>query len=580
MSMSPVPIRPAAGMPGKPITETTVAGPIPPMQQNAGGVEEQQRKARADRAVAVNAVLNGEFRDMVQSSLSSRYHQETFGDLQSGACIKSNNNVMTDVLDRVATAWPSAVYTLRKGTTDIEDDAFDRLLEMLQLESLAAELDRKGLVHPGIILFPILAPDPETQTRRLRVLLLTPDEFDLRRSPYDRNNFCAFTYFYTDAGGVACKTVWTALRWDTFQKDARAGVEEWALVDTGEHRHGRIPAVYYRFKPHRLWSENYGKDLCDTTVEVNAAESHLALVMPGQVKTMLGQAPHLPPGQVGRHMAVLEAGDNSSVQVADWQLDTATFVETFIKRPRRTAAVRLGLPGDEWDVGVPPSGEALRMRYAERDLRATQRQYGLKKAVYDLVMLCMELLHLNAEAPVRVGGKDVVWPIEGFSETAGLSRTGDAQDPEDAGEYSFDGEDADDADDKAEHRGGLLPPFEVGVPWKQQPVQLHIDIGEPRYPESAAEREARSKFELDTGLTDRGELLKERNPDVEKPLEMVRKKLELERGFRQTLQRAAVPAAFKAAAPGQVPPPGQQPPEAAPPPPPPKGKGKEDDKEE
>lgn len=515
------PIDRAPVMPGRPPQAAGVPLPQDPRETP----QEEERKKRMQRAQAVNAVLSGEFRDMVVATLEASYHQDTFADLQMGALFRTHNNVMQDVLDRVATAFPSARFYLQRGGQEIEDENFKRLLSMMDYAAEGRHLDRMQLVHPGVVIHPVVVYDEETGRRHLRHLRLTPGEFDLEVSATDRSTYSEFTHYYNDpVTGVACKCEWTAKEWEVYHKAATSarGVTEWVKMDEGEHPFGCIPIVYQRLHPEKLWSDNHGKDLVDTTVGVNAAESILALLMPGQVKTLVGQVEKWPPGQNARHVGVLEAGENSSVQLVDWQLDLAAFTEEYIKRPRRTAAVRMGLPGDEWDVGVPPSGEALRMRYAERDQRAKARQPGIVKNLIKLFWLDVMTVYWNLSRPTRTENGDCIIPIDGFD--GGWFKR--ARDAKKAGQPE--------PEFIPPSPTEVLPPFDPDAHWTEQEVQFGMDVDEPRYPEGRAEWEARARMRLELGLTNRGELLAEENPDLQDPLSVVRKNLALERGFKQT----------------------------------------------
>lgn len=526
--------------------------PGPPDTDKLKQPGESEREKRAARAQAVNAVLASEFRNMVQASLETRYHQDTFAEMQMGSLFMTHNNVMADVLDRVATAYPSARYYLQRNGAEVEDENFTRMMELLDYDSLGANLDRLGLVHPGVVVHPTVVFDEDSGKRKLEHLVLTPGEFDLKRSRHNSASFSQFTHFYTDPEtGYACKVEWTSQAWELYHKSGTGpGGTEWSKMDEGVHPFGCVPVLYYRLHSDQLWSTNYGKDLVDTTVEVNAAESVMAYMMPGQVKTVLGQATHWPPGQVARHIGVLEAGDNSSVQMVDWQLDLAAFSEQFIKRPRRTIAVRMGLPGDEWDVGVPPSGEALRMRYAERDSRANKRKRNLSRAMRKLYWLDLATLFWNLGRPTKMHGGERVLPIDGFdggwAARKGLNPDGVPE--------AF----------TPPAPATVMPPFDPALPWSAQEVQFGLDIADTTYPLNQTEREARDRFRLEMGLTNQGELLLEENPDADKPLDTIRRNLALTRGFRQTMavgRPGAPPVKVGAPAPGA---PGKPPPKTAP----------------
>ena len=204
-------------MPGRPPQTAGVPLPDDPRET----LEEKERKKRVTRAQAVNAVLAGEFRDMVSAALEAAYHQETFADLQMGALFRTNNNVMQDVLDRVATAVPGARLYLQRGGQEIEDENFKRLTKLMDYAAEAQYLDRQQLVHPAVVIHPVVVYDEETGRRHLRHLRLTPGEFDLEASKQDRSSYSEFTHYYSDpAMGHACKCEWTSKKWEVYHKAA------------------------------------------------------------------------------------------------------------------------------------------------------------------------------------------------------------------------------------------------------------------------------------------------------------------------------------------------------------------------
>ena len=455
--------------------------------------------ARKETALLVNAVQDGRFSAYVQANLASRYDAGTFARLKISHGIQTHNNIQVDVLDKACSAWSEgAQYQLVTPDGRYSDGGeFASALEVGNFDELMRTIDVLTELHPRIAVAPTVVEQERTGRRVFRWTIHDPSTFNVIPA---KGNPCDFagieTYdFEPDKQGVLrdVKTTWTV---DKITKYRMAKLGKWELVSQDDNIYRAIPFVLFgRCSPSSsIWCNCPGPLLSAITIEANSWETFLSYIGSGQIKVIAGQFKEFPSGQALRHAGVLSLGDSAeNIMPLDFQTNVDVFVATYITRLRQSAAVHMGLGGDEFAQGAQqPSGESLKMRYAERERRAQRKRPFLKDSLVELFWMQQHVLATQLQAGPIHGVKGTV----PYDPAAGTSA-----------------------------------------------ATLLVDVNETVYPELATEVAAHEDRELQLGLTNRPSLYKRRNPDAteEQARQAVQDNLLLEAQYLRMAQPRAAP---------------------------------------
>lgn len=430
---------------------------------------------RRQTAALIRRVMSGDgLEDDVTAALARRYHPNTFRQLKFDHGVATHNRLMADVVGRLAIEWQDgADYSLTDSNgEDVAEDLLRGFLDALDVDNCMREVGRLVRVHPAVLVMPVAVYDEATDTRLARLCIYTPEHFTLIPSRTNHTGFAGFEVFseYTDDGHEIQRRV----RW------TREGVTEWTAKETGrwvqtakvENPYGLLPGVLFRMGApvHCPWVDNFGEMLAEKTIEANCWETVLGFKGSSQIKVLTGQFADFPPGQSFRDAGVINIGEAENSQVVDFQTDLAGFANVMIERLRRQACLGVGLGLDEFDqTGVPPSGEALKMRYFKRDQQALIVRRHLVESLRQLYWVSLTVLwHEQA----RTGG-DVK---------------------------------------RISNLPSELPPY---VADNQLAFTFRVDPRELSYPELAAEHQAKVDWQMSKGLISRTDLMRRENPDLD-----------------------------------------------------------------
>lgn len=441
----------------------------------------RHQAAHEDRrwdAERIRHVQHGSYGRYVEDALRKAYHPDTFNAMR--ARLRLSNNVLGDILSKLAVAWSEGATYKLVGADGAEyddaDGAFAAFLEQARLDQLAAHLDELTWLHRRIAVGPQVIDRDRTGLRALTWAIHTPETFDVLGCADAPGEWEALVTYgeCEDERNVErkCKTVWTSDTVTTYiLRDAR-----WELRSQEDNPYRTIPFVLFpaSSSSESVWMPSVGHMLADATIETACWETLLSYVGAGQVKVLAAELKGFPSGQVLRHAGAIDLGGAGPVSVLDFQTDIEKMASVYIARLRRQASIAVGLGGDEFDLsGQPPSGEAIKMRYWSRDRASLHKRASLKGAMIELFWLAQHVLAYQLTATVDDEGEPAA-PITGITATV----------PYDPATYDTKG------------------------------LRLAIDVNEIVYPELAAERAQREDRDLELGLTNPVELYLRRNPDA------------------------------------------------------------------
>jgi hypothetical protein len=332
--------------------------------------------------------------------------------------------------------------------------------------------------------------DERTGKRHLAVKVLTPDVFHYEPCKDNPSAYRGISLYGDDVrGGEVIKTRVTWLRdavlyWHRKRHDTR-----WTLDDRKENVYRAVPGAGIHYDVGYLWSSHHGRELAESTIQANVAQSLANLNMPTQGKMLAGVFDRMAKHQKFRNAGFLDTGmaGGGNQQLLDYQTDVEGFRKAFIDAERRMAAVLLGLPPDEFEnTTIPPSGESVRLRYLGQQFQAETRRPALKAACEQLVWSALQIAFVEVERKAGPG-EDPLPPLAGFPTIASL------------------------------------PPVIADTAPEDQPFRIRIDVQNLRWPETQAEREARINFETARGYTTDAHEYALLNPDAVNAAEEVTK---------------------------------------------------------
>jgi len=435
---------------------------------------EKEFQGRVATACFVNDVYARHFHENVRELLKAQFNAETFEAMQLD--IRTSINVLADVVNKLAVAWAEgATYALtdEAGDYDDADGAFSSFLSVAGFDDLGRALDRKTELHPRIAVGPRVCMQERSGRRVFTWSVYDPSSFMLMPSEDNPSDFVELdTYGWTTVNGVRrqSKVLW---RSDVVCKMVLNQQQRWEILSEEENPYGVIPFVLFAgCNPvDELWPPCIGSEMADVTVSVCAAETMLANQSLSQIKVLAGEFKDFPRGQNARQCGLINVGDAQNLNLLDYQTNVPQFSDVFVQRPRRNALSSVDLPSDEFDAtGMPPSGEALKMRYSNRDRRAVHKRPHLKKSMVELFWMSQHVLATKFNEADKDG---VVRQIEGITS---------------------------------------LIPYDAAT--MTSSLTFSIDVNEITYPELAAERAAAEDRDLSLGLTNLAELYMRRNPDA------------------------------------------------------------------
>lgn len=495
----------------------------------------QGTKSRRAMAACVNDCMAGNAFHLVDEKLRARFHPQTYAAMALQSGTRASHNVMVDAIDRLdESTWPSARYELQgleddEPAVDVEspahEDAERRLehwVEVAKPDQLAQRVSRLLWVHPAICVMPWVAYSARTGARKFTWIVLDPSSFDLIPSRHIPGDWEALQTFAPCAPGdrVEHMTEWRhdVVKYYERKRAAEGSDREdpWHLVREEPNPFGVVPAVIFQGVPGKLWSDNYGPMLLESTIEVNCAQTLMTYNSAGQVKIMLGALDNMKSGQVLRHGALVDVPGTGTVQVGDLTTDVQAFAQTFIRDERTAVAISLGLPADEfYSTTMAPSGESLKLRYWGRTLRARKHRDAIRPRIQECYALSLHVINtaLSFTAPDPATGAAVAMPpIEGFASPADL------------------------------------PPYDTAAPYTAQPYTLAIDVEDLQPPETQQEREARIDFDISQGFTTAAKILQAENPDIQDPEAVIKENLAKTQEMRQMKSKAMGPQMSQAPA--------------------------------
>lgn len=443
------------------------------------GAEENEIARRMRLSEDVNMCLDGCIDRMVIEVIEAAHDKGEAAKLITQTGISTRLNLMRDALNKVDKSWAEGAEYSLAGEGVGEDgggEVFQRHVERAHLDPVAKECSQAMWVHPGFAAMPmVIDGEEEGDPRRFVTRLFTPDRFNVQAEDgapgvvrcvelfsFNRRSDKPFEKLKVDR-----------VTWEKYVR--KSPTEKWEHAGEGEHGYGVIPVALARPVPFRLWADNYGAQLLEATVRVNAAQTLLTHNGFSQVKALVGSFQKAPATQVLKQGALIDAPQGATLQ--DFQTDQAAFRAAHIDGERRMVAALFGFPADEFDgTTVPQSGEALKIRMFAAMQMAAKRREWLTRFVTDLYWIGLQVLATHMMEP----GKP---PIEGY-----------------------------------ERGMADLPPFVGSTPEKpitsyaQQPVRLVVKPREVVLPQLASEVAAQEDREIELGLTSVVALYLKRNP--------------------------------------------------------------------
>lgn len=453
----------------------------------------------------VDAVYRNDFEHLVCNVLQNRFPPETYEGLRVAASSSKRQNLLRDIVGKLAIAWPGSEAWLKQrdgaapesdGTPEreaemreysgalmlddegeVESPEFDALMEAMSLDTMMPVIDAYVLLHPRIAVMPAFVYDDAIQKRCVCFRVLTPEHFTVTCDPTARHIITSFAEYYCamhDGKTHEMRRVWTRAAYKDQRLEDWGGHKQWRDFGPVQvNPYNRIPVTFFgATKPLTSpWCEVNGEVLAENTVEINAAETFLSLLMLQQVKVLAGE---FKPGEfadqlVTPGMVVQFPMGAENVQVLDFQINAGEYRTNFIDAPRREACVANGLNPDEFETSGPESGEARKMREHNKIQQALRRRVFLRDSVVELYWLAVHMLWVAIRDTTQP-------PVRGFER-------------------------------------GLVPPYMPGLSVDKQPLIFGVDITDYEVPELHGERSTRLEWEAEHGLISWVEVFKERNPE-------------------------------------------------------------------
>lgn len=437
-------------------------------------------QARREEAARIRRAVTGCCEMDVTAALQKRYHPETFIQLKFNHGVQTHNRLASDVLSKLAVGWQGGASYALLGPdgVPVEDPAFPAFVAAMDLDNRMRAVEDLVFQHRGVWVAPTVVHDDATGQRRFVLEIYTPENFNLIPAHENRTGYSAVVLYgrcYHDGKPYERRVTWTH---DTYTEEESMDGQRWTMEEQGPNPYGLIPGWLFTMRApvDSPWVESFGPMLAEKTIEANCWETVLGFKGSSQVKVLSGQFTAFPPGQNLRDGGVINiGGDAENVAIQDFQTDLSGFANIMIERLRRQAAISVGLGVDEFDqTGVPPSGEALKMRYWKRDQVALMVRNHLVESLRQLywVALTVAWHELKAVGKLDDDG-EVIPPIGNLS---------------------------------------ALPPY---LPDQPDAYKIQIDPAEIAYPELAQEIQNRTDWLLQKGLTSRVELMQRENPDLD-----------------------------------------------------------------
>jgi hypothetical protein len=471
------------GMPPLPsiVDEAMGQRELAPMPEYSGALPFRRRIARC-----INHVLHNNFAYLVEEMLRTRYHWKTYAEMALQSGISTRHNPMIDAVDRLNVAvWPSSTRSLfdTKTGEPVEDPRFDNENQQIAWDPLANNIAYLLWVQKAVCVIPRVMLIERTNERKIVHVVLTPDVFNLVACKGAPGEWEALQLFHgPQANGMELMTEeWSTVIKYYERRTSRDGEEEqaWRLIREEPNDLGVVNAVIFRRRGEQIWSTNYGEKLLESTLEVNAAQTMSTFKSTTQIKMFQGDGSQMGAGIRLRQGMMIDAGQQGILNVVDLQTDEASFKETYIQDELRDAAISLGLPVDifEKTALLPPSGEAMRLKYADRQQRAQEMREAVIPSMVALRWLTLHVLHYAITHSVSRDGTPLP-PVSGFPNVASLA------------------------------------PYAPGKPIAEQPVKLVIDVADLDLPETQAERAARQEYDAAKGFKTWPQMMLEENPDL------------------------------------------------------------------
>lgn len=456
-------------------------------------------RERMEEAALIRRCYTGEgLEHDVTTTLLRRYHENTFRQLKFDQGVSTHNMLMRDTVEKIAVEWQNgAEYSLIDANgEEVEEDTLAAFVDAMCLDNVILDVTKLIRIHRMIGVLPCAVLNEATGMRKFSLCIYTPENMTLIPSRHDRCGYAGvrlYGSFFENGKRCYHRIDWTVSQYAEFiSRDGKRYTE----VDRQENPYGCIPVQMFQMQRSHdsPWGTSYGPQLAEKTVEANCLETVLGFKGSSQVKVLGGNFNDWPPGQYLRDAGVVNYADAQNIQVLDFQTDLASFANVMIERLRRQAAIAVGLGADEFDqTGIPPSGEALKMRYWKRDQQAMIIRNHVVESVQKLYWIALQVAWVEQK---RTGQDD------------GHGRTLPP----------------------VENLPSKLPPY---VEKNPDAFKFFCDPREVTYPELARERQAMVDWQLQKGLTSRAELMREQNPDLseEQAEEQVRENLIAEADF-------------------------------------------------
>lgn len=466
---------------------------------NGQGGPDQKDRERMEEAALIRRCYTGDgLESDVTDTLMRRYHPDTFRQLKFDQGVSTHNMLMRDTVEKIAVEWQNgAEYSLIDANgEEVEEDTLAAFVSAMCLDNVILDVTKLIRIHRLIGVLPCAVLNEATGMRKFSLWIYTPENMTLIPSKYDRCGYAGVRLYGSHFDGqrrVYHRIDWTKDQYAEFE--SRDG-KRYTEIDRQENPYGCIPVQMFQMQRSHdsPWGSSYGQQLAEKTVEVNCWETVLGFKGSSQIKVLGGQFSDWPAGQYLRDAGIVNYGDSDNTAILDFQTDLAGFANIMIERLRRQAAIAVGLGADEFDqTGIPPSGEALKMRYWKRDQQAMIIRNHVVESVQKLYWIALQVAWVEQK---RTGQDD------------GHGRTLPP----------------------VENLPAKLPPY---VEKNPDAFKFFCDPREVTYPELARDRQAMVDWQLQKGLISRAELMREQNPDLseEQAEEQVRENLIAEADF-------------------------------------------------
>lgn len=456
-------------------------------------------RRRRIQAAKINAVLRGDFDSLTTNLLASRYHESIFAKLKMDVGVSTRVNVLRDVLDKVDVTLSEGLNYRMQGEANLK--RLMHFMDVVDFTGVLQRVSRMCWLHKAVCVMPQVAWSDRVKRQVVEMCVLTPDRFDLVCLSEESGLWDALVVYDDDVDERTVITSDLILE----QELGRDGAT-WTTVEERPNRDGMIAAVI--FKPVRdlpWWDEAYGPQLAEATLQANASETFIDWMMNGQVKALTGaDMGAAGKGQLLAHGYGLETG-KSGASVVDLQTDLGALIANFVTRERVNAAQALGLNGSEWDMAsLPPSGEAMKMKFWARDRVALARRGWMLRDAAELYWLTLHRVKTALVTPVMA---DVEMENEDGTVTRGMQ-------PMPLPIAGFEGDWVPGEEYSPPDPASVLPPMQDGVPWQAQKYQPEFEARDVGYPVTAQEQIADEEYQISKGYKKRVDFWRERYPDA------------------------------------------------------------------